>query len=85
MALKNNEFDKNEFNNRIEACNKIKDLEQMIASCEEKNKLVQVAISLAILHEPEKNEYIRSIYEPRIEYAINKLGEKGNIYIFSNI
>lgn len=54
----------------------VKNLQYKIDDCYEKVKLVNDAILKNMLENPEKEEEIREIFEPRMEYFQNKAVEK---------
>ena len=76
LAIKNNQLNREELNEHIQNLQKIKDLEQGAQNNHDQICLIQEAISIAIINEPENEDHIRGIYEPRIVYLQEKLQNK---------
>ena len=66
----------------IKLFKKVEDLQASIESCEEKIELVHDGITTNIMKTPEKEDEIRKIYIPRLDYLNDKLRKKVNALCF---
>jgi len=62
-AVKDNKLTTEEYEDHIDAYNKITDIEHAISDCEEKIELIIEAATLNICQNPEREEQIQSIYQ----------------------
>lgn len=75
-AISNKIIKHSEFDLYVEKQIQIRRLEYVVEDCDEKINLIQDAIASNLIRNPENEEHIRTIYEPRIKYLISKKEEK---------
>lgn len=76
IGMKNQTINQEDFDKFVEVQSKIKECELKVEDLHNKIELVRSAIDNHIINEPEKEEEIKSVYEPRIELLHVKLTEK---------
>ena len=76
LAIRNKSLNREEFDKFVKSKSEIRDLEFQAEDLHNKIELVHSAIYNRVTNEPEKEDEIRHIYEPRIKYLNNKLTEK---------
>lgn len=79
IGLKNQTIDQADFDKFVAAQTKVREFELQAEDLHHKIELVRSAIDYHLLNEPEKEEDIKAVYEPRIELLNEKLAEKVKI------
>jgi len=79
MTRNTDKLNEEEIEKAITAYHQIIDMEQGIEKCQETIELIQEAAAMAISKTPEKEEEIISVYQPRVDYFVNKIKEKVHV------
>lgn len=85
MALTryDNKLSEKKIQTAITSYQEIIDMEQGIQKCEETIELIQEAAASTISKTPEKEDDILSVFQPRVDYFVNKIKEKVCIINFT--
>ena len=85
MAIQRKELDQHGYNKFINIQQELMTYTKDIGNFEDKIELIRETVTTEILKCPEKEEVIRSVYEPRMEYFENKRKEKVNTNTYNTV